>query len=127
MSYPSQPASRPVSGFGQDEESCGIIDVTSMLGGGEKLAFLFNTQAHYTMDGELVEGGQLMAMYYDLPNGGDCRYSGGGADFPTGGSSSDRSCSGLPPAVCQPTAPTNAPCAGSRRRAGRQSGHTPGR
>lgn len=80
------PAPGTTSGFGQDEESSGIIDVTSLLGDGDRLAFLFDTQAHYTIDtdpntpgvqGEFVEGGQLMAMYYDLPNPGDDRFSGG--------------------------------------------------
>jgi Ca2+-binding RTX toxin-like protein len=74
------PAPGSLTGFGQDEESSGIIDVTSMLGGGEKLAFLFDTQAHYTIGGELVEGGQLMSMYADLPNAGVSKYTGGNGD-----------------------------------------------
>lgn len=43
----------------QDEESSGIIDVSSILGPG---MFLTVVQAHYTIPGELVEGGQLLAM-----------------------------------------------------------------
>lgn len=45
-----------------DEEASGIIDAKDILGDGW---FLLDTQAHYTIAGELVEGGQLMAMYVD--------------------------------------------------------------
>ena len=44
----------------QDEESSGIIDASDILGDGW---FLMDVQAHYTIAGELVEGGQLLAMY----------------------------------------------------------------
>lgn len=44
----------------QDEESSGVIDVSSILGAG---MFLVDVQAHYSIPGELVEGGQLLAMY----------------------------------------------------------------
>lgn len=44
----------------QDEESSGIIDASGILGTGN---FLINTQSHYTIPGELVEGGQLLVMY----------------------------------------------------------------
>ena len=45
----------------QDEESSGIIDVSSILGSGW---FLGDVQAHYTnADPELVEGGQLFALH----------------------------------------------------------------
>jgi Bacterial protein of unknown function (DUF839)/PEP-CTERM motif len=44
----------------QDEESSGIIDARDILGDGW---FLLDSQAHYGIPGELVEGGQLMAMY----------------------------------------------------------------
>src|SRR5262249_22635173 len=58
--------SRFVSGGGsfltQDEESSGIIDAAGLLGQGW---FLFDVQAHYGIPGELVEGGQLLAMYVD--------------------------------------------------------------
>ena len=46
----------------QDEESSGIIDAKDTLGLGW---FLMDTQAHYGIPGELVEGGQLMAFYVD--------------------------------------------------------------
>ncbi len=44
-----------------DEESSGIIDVSSILGEGW---FLLDVQAHYDTDEELVEGGQLLALHY---------------------------------------------------------------
>ncbi len=43
-----------------DEESSGIIDVQEILGPG---MFMLVDQAHYSLGGELVEGGQLLAMY----------------------------------------------------------------
>lgn len=46
----------------RDEETSGIIDAKDILGDGW---FLVNTQAHYGIPGELVEGGQLMALYVD--------------------------------------------------------------
>lgn len=46
----------------QNEESSGIIDAGGLLGDGW---FLFNDMAHYGIAGELVEGGQLLAMYVD--------------------------------------------------------------
>lgn len=46
----------------QDEESSGIIDAKDLLGDGW---FVFDVQAHYGIPGELVEGGQLLAMYVD--------------------------------------------------------------
>jgi serralysin len=83
------PAPGSTTGFGQDEESSGIVDVTDMLGG-DKLAFLLDTQAHYTIGGELVEGGQLMTMFVDLPNPGDSRFKGStGADSYDGGFGND--------------------------------------
>lgn len=45
----------------QDEESSGIIDVSDILGEGW---FLLDVQAHYGIAGELVEGGQLLALHY---------------------------------------------------------------
>ena len=45
----------------QDEESSGIIDVSDILGEGW---FLLDVQAHYSLAGELVEGGQLLALHY---------------------------------------------------------------
>lgn len=44
----------------QDEEASGIIDAWDIIGPGW---FLMDMQAHYGISGELVEGGQLMAMY----------------------------------------------------------------
>ena len=52
----------------QDEESSGIIDVTDLFAGtpGYDVAhnryFLLDVQAHYALDSELVEGGQLLLM-----------------------------------------------------------------
>ena len=43
----------------QDEESSGIVDVSEILGPG---MFLTVVQAHHTLPGEFVEGGQLLAM-----------------------------------------------------------------
>jgi len=43
-----------------DEESSGIIDVQSILGNGN---FLLVDQAHYSIAGEVVEGGQLLKAY----------------------------------------------------------------
>jgi hypothetical protein len=49
-----------VAGFlTQDEESSGVIDVSNILGEGW---FLLDVQAHYTIAGELAEGGQLLAL-----------------------------------------------------------------
>ncbi|MGD9691987.1 MAG: hypothetical protein AB7G17_04040 [Phycisphaerales bacterium] len=44
----------------QDEETSGIIDAHDILGDGW---FLQNMQAHYNISGELVQGGQLMAIF----------------------------------------------------------------
>jgi hypothetical protein len=46
--------------YNNDEESSGIIDVSEILGDG---MFLLDDQAHYNITGELVQGGQLLAMY----------------------------------------------------------------
>ncbi len=43
----------------QDEESSGIIDVSSILGAG---TYIFVDQAHYPLGGEVVEGGQMLVM-----------------------------------------------------------------
>ena len=45
-----------------DEESSGVIDASKILGRGW---FLLDVQAHFPIPGELVEGGQLLAMYVD--------------------------------------------------------------
>jgi len=53
----------------QDEESSGIIDAGHILGDGW---FLLDVQAHkVSSDSELVEGGQLLAMYVDPRIGRD--------------------------------------------------------
>jgi hypothetical protein len=44
----------------RDEETSGIIDAWDILGPGW---WLLNMQAHYGIAGELVEGGQLMAVF----------------------------------------------------------------
>ncbi len=44
----------------QDEESSGIVDASRVLGPGW---FIATVQAHYPIAGELVEGGQLFALY----------------------------------------------------------------
>jgi hypothetical protein len=49
----------------QDEESSGVIDASGILGEGW---FLLDVQAHYAIGGELVEGGQLLAL--KLPKDG---------------------------------------------------------
>jgi hypothetical protein len=51
----------PTPPFNRNEESSGIIDVSDLLGSGW---FLLTVMAHYTIgDPELVEGGQLLALY----------------------------------------------------------------
>ena len=52
-----------VAPFNTDEEASGIIDAQDILGEGW---FLFNMQAHYGITGELVQGGQLLAVYIDF-------------------------------------------------------------
>jgi Ca2+-binding RTX toxin-like protein len=83
------PAPFSTTGFGQDEESSGVVEVTSLLGV-DRLAFMLDTQAHYGIAGELVEGGQLMTMYIDLPNPGDTEFEGtAAADTFDGGFGND--------------------------------------
>jgi hypothetical protein len=50
----------PTTPFNIDEESSGVIDARDTLGLGW---FLLDVQAHYTISGELAEGGQLLAIY----------------------------------------------------------------
>lgn len=45
----------------QDEESSGIIDAQEILGPGN---FLLGAQAHYSIPGEIYEGGQLNSLYH---------------------------------------------------------------
>ncbi len=50
----------------QDEESSGVIDVTSILGDADTKAYLVDVQSHLNLlDPELVQDGQLLAMYVD--------------------------------------------------------------
>ena len=49
----------------QDEESSGVIDVQDILGAGN---FLLFDQAHYSLGGELVEGGQMLKMFVPTNN-----------------------------------------------------------
>lgn len=52
----------------QDEENSGIIEITGILGRNDgKRYFIGNTQAHYGIPGELVEGGQLYVMSAPVP------------------------------------------------------------
>ncbi|ACL55325.1 calcium-binding protein [Methylobacterium nodulans] len=52
--------------FTQDEESSGVLDVSTIFGGPGRQAFLLDTQAHYAFgSSEIVEGGQLQMMYVD--------------------------------------------------------------
>ncbi|MDT0507339.1 SdiA-regulated domain-containing protein [Novosphingobium sp. MMS21-SN21R] len=59
-------ASRFVTGgsnfLTQDEESSGVIDVTSAFGDATHKAYLVDTQSHKAVGGELVEGGQLQLI-----------------------------------------------------------------
>jgi RTX calcium-binding nonapeptide repeat (4 copies) len=50
----------PTAPFNANEESSGIIDAQDILGPGW---FLLDTQAHYSNSVELVEGGQLQALF----------------------------------------------------------------
>jgi Ca2+-binding RTX toxin-like protein len=53
----------PTAPFNQDEEASGVIDVTDLLGSAGQRAYLLDTQAHYHIGGEEVEGGQIQALY----------------------------------------------------------------
>lgn len=56
------PATAP---FNNDEESSGIIDITSLMGGNAALgdrSYFTVDQAHYSIPGALVEGGQLLMI-----------------------------------------------------------------
>ncbi len=44
----------------RDEEASGVIDASDLLGEGW---YLMSAQAHYSIPGELVEGGQFVAVY----------------------------------------------------------------
>ncbi len=54
--------------FNRDEENSGIIEVTSLLNRGDgKRYFLADTQAHYSIAGEFVQGGQLQLISAPVP------------------------------------------------------------
>ncbi len=50
----------PTAPFTNDEETSGVMDAAAILGTGW---YLIDVQAHYATDSELVEGGQLLAMF----------------------------------------------------------------
>lgn len=49
----------------RDEESSGVIDISEILGSDTRNAYLIDVQAHFSLGGELVQGGQLLVMYQD--------------------------------------------------------------
>lgn len=60
----------------QDEENSGVIEVTNIVRHAHwyepgRRYYLGNTQAHYSIPGELVEGGQLYLMASPKPEGTD--------------------------------------------------------
>jgi hypothetical protein len=63
-------ASRFVSGganfLTQDEETSGVIDISKILGNAGENVFLIDTQAHFAVPGDQVEGGQLMVIHQYL-------------------------------------------------------------
>jgi len=64
----------------QDEEGSGIIDVQEILGAG---MFLMVDQAHYTISGDAVEGGQLLALFNPDTYAACASYSGNVAVSPS--------------------------------------------
>ena len=50
----------------QDEEASGVIDVSHILGSAGENVYLVDTQAHYSIPGALVEGGQLQLIHQYL-------------------------------------------------------------
>jgi hypothetical protein len=50
----------------QDEESSGVIDVSHILGNAGEKVYLIDTQAHFPVAGEQVEGGQLQLIHQYL-------------------------------------------------------------
>lgn len=74
----------------QDEESSGVIDVTSLLGDADTKAYLVDVQSHLNLaDPELVQDGQLLAMFVD-----DVVTQGSKANDTLNGSAADESFSG---------------------------------
>lgn len=73
-----------------DEESSGVIDVTSIWGDSEHLNLLFDTQSHKSLGGELVEDGQLELMTIDVQVAADATLAGtNGDDALTGTAGAD--------------------------------------
>ena len=79
------PTVLPTAPFNNDEESSGIIEVTDILGDADTKAYLVDIQAHYNIPGELVQGGQLLAMFID-----DVKDGGTGNDRVAGDASDNR-------------------------------------
>ncbi len=50
----------------QDEEASGVIDVSHILGNAGENVYLIDTQAHFPVAGEQVEGGQLQLIHQYL-------------------------------------------------------------
>ena len=50
----------------QDEEASGVIDVSHILGSAGENVYLIDTQAHFAVGGEQVEGGQLQLIHQYL-------------------------------------------------------------
>jgi hypothetical protein len=90
--------------FNQDEESSGIIDVTTMFNYTNKWVYLLDTQAHFTsgLPAEVVEKGQLQLMVVDRTTNGtagndtfagtaesESYNAGAGNDTVTGGGGND--------------------------------------
>jgi Ca2+-binding RTX toxin-like protein len=79
----------------QDEESSGVLDVTSLLGDSDTRAYLLDAQVHKTTgDPATVERGQLMVMYVDTPqliggNGDDNLFGSAANETLTGGNGND--------------------------------------
>jgi Ca2+-binding RTX toxin-like protein len=73
-----------------DEESSGVLDVTSLLGDSDTRAYLLDAQVHKaTGDPATVENGQLMVMYVDTP-----QLTGGNNDDNLFGSAADETLTG---------------------------------
>jgi Ca2+-binding RTX toxin-like protein len=73
-----------------DEESSGVLDVTSLLGDSDTRAYLLDAQVHAaTGNPATVENGQLMVMYVDTP-----QLTGGDGDDKLFGSAADETLTG---------------------------------
>ena len=81
--------SAPTAPFTRDEESSGVIDVTDLFGTAGQQIYMLDTQAHYAITGEVVEGGQLQLMTVTTPT------NGGSGDDTINGSFQSESLSGF--------------------------------